>query len=194
MLAHINLDQWVFLKYYSFWINVQLTPEEFVQLTIELFGENAQPERSLPPAPLPVLTPTGTIHKKIKIISAPKVSGPRSKKREAEIAAAAVAADAIAQAAAEAEKLVIAERNSTAAVIAAEALAIFEAESGERITYVTRPIWRMSLFGASGTRGYGMNQDEEVVERERLEDKRLQREQKKLDMEEEERFLLGYDD
>ena len=88
----------------------------------------------------------------------------------------------------------IAERNSTAAVIAAEALAIFEAESGERITYVTRPIWRMSLFGASGTRGYGMNQDEEVVERERLEDKRLQREQKKLDMAEEERFLLGYED
>ena len=128
------------------------------------------------------------------MVSAPKISGPRSKKREGEITAAAAAADAIAQAAAEAEKLVIAERNSTAAVIAAETLAIFEAESRERITYVTRPIWRMSLFGASGTRGYGMNQDEEVVERERLEDKRLQREQKKLDMEEEERFLLGYDD
>lgn len=39
-----------------------------------------------------------------------------------------------------------------------------------------------------------MNQEEEVVEKERLEDKRLQREQRKLDIEEEERFLLGYDD
>ena len=52
----------------------------------------------------------------------------------------------------------------------------------------------MALFGASGTRGFGMNPEEEVVERERLEKKKLKKEERRRDIEEEERFLLGIDD
>lgn len=109
--------------------------------------------------------------------------------------AAAAAAASIAAAAAEANMLAALEREAAAAaIVAAEALALFEIASRERATYVTRPVWRMALFGASGTRGFGMNHAEEVVERERLEEKKRLRQQKKLDMEEEERFLLGYDE
>ena len=76
-------------------------------------------------------------------------------------AAQAAALEAALLAAAAKDKV---EEEAKAAV---EALEVYEIRRKERETYVTRPVWRMALFGASGTRGFGMNPEEEVVERER---------------------------
>ena len=156
----------------------QLTPDEFVQLTVELFGENPQPERTLSCKPIPVLTPP------MKKIAAVPLRKRRSSVAEKN------AADA---AAVEVKRLQNEEKLKLNAEIKAaeEALELYEIQKKERCTYVTRPIWRMALFGASGTRGFGMNPEEEIIEKERLENKRLKKEKRKQDLEEEERFLLG---
>ena len=159
----------------------QLTPVEFVELTIEIFGEEAQPERTIKAQEV-VLTPK--IKKKVPVLQKKK------KMAEEQIAAAAhtAALEASLLAAQELEELELAR-------LAFEAMEKRKKEEEisrrERITYVTRPILRETLFGASGTRGFGMDAEEEVMEKLRLEKKRLHREEKKRSRIEDENFLLG---
>lgn len=170
---------------------MQLSPSDFVQMTAELFGENPQPEREMP-AELVVIKKEA-VHANTKKVRAVLPMGTlKGGRREAQVTAARVAA-AAAAVVEEGERRVREAAAALAAIAAEEARVHYAATRRERSTYVTRPIWRMALFGASGTRGFGMNADEEIKEKERLERKRLKKVKRREDIAADEKFFHGID-
>ena len=172
---------------------VQLTPSDFVQMTAELYGENPQPQRTIQEkivkeavhinqrAKAPPKNSQSAVNQKDlvtrkkgnKTIETSDMLAIRLKeeKEQEELAAAAVLA----------EKAII------------EKQAEHEIARFQRDTYVTRPVWRMAIFGASGTKGFGMNPEEEKVERERLEKKRLRKEARREQIRLDEKFFNDED-
>jgi hypothetical protein len=165
-------------------------------MTAELFGENPQPEREVPVEP--VIIKKEAVHTNTKKIRTVLPLGTlKGGRREAQVTAARVAA-AAAAAVREEEERKVKEQEEAAAALAAiaaeEARVLYNAARRERSTYVTRPVWRQALFGASGTRGFGMNAEEEVKEKERLEKKRLKKIKRREDIAADERFFHGEED
>jgi hypothetical protein len=170
---------------------MQLSPSEFVQMTAELFGENPQPEREVPIEP--VVMKKEAVHtntKKTRVVL--PMGSMKGGRREAQITAARAAA-AVREEEERKNQEEAAAAAALAAIAAEEARVLYNATRRQRSTYVTRPIWRMALFGASGTRGFGMNAEEEIKEKERLERKRLKKEKRREDIAADERFFHGED-
>jgi hypothetical protein len=160
-------------------------------MTAELFGENPQPKRDVPVEP--VVVKKEAVHSNTKKLRAVLPTGSlKGGRKEAQITAARVAA-ALREEKGRKVQEEAAAAAALAAIAAEEATVLYDAIRRERSTYVTRPIWRMALFGASGTRGFGMNAEEEIKEKERLERKRLKKEKRREDIAADERFFHGED-
>lgn len=180
----------------TLFVLTQLSPSDFVQMTAELFGESPQPERELPVEP--VVVKKEAVHlntrKKVRVVAGGTVKGGRKETTAGAARAAAAAAATALRELEEKKAEVEAEAAAALAAIAAEeARTLYNITRKQRSTYVTRPVWRMALFGASGTRGFGMSSDEEIQEKERLERKRVKKEKRREEIAADERFFNGED-
>ena len=166
-------------------------------MTVDLFGENPQPERVILKEPEPIkkeATHKNTKMEKIKkIVNIPTLTEKgrlKNKKKEEEKAAQALI-NAKIQLEIDKEKAILAEK---LAIEIAEAHALNEINRKLRSTYVTRPIWRTALFGISGSKEYGKTPEELLIINSKAEMKKKKKELRKKELEEDEKFFNGEDD
>ena len=166
-------------------------------MTVDLFGENPQPQRTILKDPEPVKKEA--VHKNIKIEKINKnipiptltVKGKLKNKKKEEEKAAIALVNANLQLEKEKVQLLLEQK---LAIEVAEAYALNEINKKLRDTYVTRPIWRTSLFGISGSKEYGKTPEEILIENSKAEMKKKKKELRRKELEEDEKFFNGEDD
>ena len=162
-------------------------------MTSELYGENPQPQRTIQEKIVKDAVPSS---QRLKV--PPKKGKLANDKKDLVMKRRGDRnSDSMESAAARLKEEKEQEELATAAALAEkaaiEAQAQYEIARFQRDTYVTRPVWRMAIFGASGTKGFGMNPEEEKVEKERLEKKRLKKEARREEIRLDEKFFNDED-
>ena len=166
-------------------------------MTVDLFGENPQPERIVIKEPEPVKKEavhknikTEKINKNLPIPTLTTKGKLRNKIKEEEKAAIALI-NANIQLEKDKEQAILDDK---LAIEKAEAHALNEINRKLRNTYVTRPVWRTALFGISGSRESGKTPEQIEIENSKAEMKKKKKELKKKEMEDNEKFFNDEDD